>query len=70
MNKEIESKIDITDAQIAAFYAAHKADFDWIEPQYHLARIVVTTLPRSSRAMARAMPYRAKLTLKGNRGRA
>ena len=43
MNKEIESKINITDAQIAAFYAAHKADFDWIEPQYHLARIVVTT---------------------------
>ncbi len=45
MNKEIESKIDITDAQIAAFYAAHKADFNWIEPQYHLARIVVTTAP-------------------------
>ena len=43
MNKEIESKINITDAQIAAFYAAHKADFNWIEPQYHLARIVVTT---------------------------
>jgi peptidyl-prolyl cis-trans isomerase SurA len=45
MNKEIESKINITDAQIAAFYAAHKADFDLIEPQYHLARIVVTTAP-------------------------
>ena len=43
MNKEIESKINITDAQIAAFYAAHKADFNLIEPQYHLARIVVTT---------------------------
>lgn len=45
INKEIESKIDITDAQIAAFYAAHKADFDLIEPQYHLAQIVVTTQP-------------------------
>ena len=45
MNKEIESKINITDAQIAAFYAAHKADFDLIEPQYHLAQIVVTTAP-------------------------
>ena len=45
MNKEIESKINITDAQIAAFYAAHKADFDLIEPQYHLAQIVVTTTP-------------------------
>jgi len=45
INKEIESKINITDAQIAAFYAAHKADFDLIEPQYHLAQIVVTTMP-------------------------
>ncbi len=45
MNKEIESKIDITDAQIAAFYAAHKAEFNLIEPQYHVARIVVTTAP-------------------------
>ena len=45
LNKEIESKINITDAQIAAFYAAHKADFDLVEPTYHLARIVVTTAP-------------------------
>jgi peptidyl-prolyl cis-trans isomerase SurA len=45
INKEIESKINITDAQIAAFYAAHKADFDLIEPRYHLAQIVVTTMP-------------------------
>ncbi|MGO8758711.1 MAG: SurA N-terminal domain-containing protein [Terracidiphilus sp.] len=46
INKEIESKINITDAQIAAFYAAHKADFNLIEPQYHLAQIVVTTMPQ------------------------
>ena len=45
INKEIESKINITDAQISAFYAAHKSDFDLIEPTYHLARIVVTTQP-------------------------
>ncbi len=45
MNKEIESKINITDAQIAAFYAAHKADFNLIEPQYHLAEIAVTNAP-------------------------
>jgi len=45
INKEIESKINITDAQIKAFYEAHKADFDLIEPQYHLAQIVVTTVP-------------------------
>ncbi len=48
MNKEIESKINITDAQIAAFYAAHKADFNLIEPQYHLAQIVVHARRRSN----------------------
>ncbi len=45
LNKEIESKINITDAEIASYYAAHKADFDLIEPQYHLAQIVVTGSP-------------------------
>ena len=45
LNKEIESKINVTDAEIAAFYTAHKSDFDLIEPQYHLAQIVVTTSP-------------------------
>ena len=45
LNKEIESKINITDAQIAEFYAQHKADFNVVEPQYHLAQIVVTTAP-------------------------
>jgi peptidyl-prolyl cis-trans isomerase SurA len=43
INKEIESKINVTDAEIAGYYNAHKADFDLIEPQYHLAEIVVTT---------------------------
>ena len=45
INKEIESKINITDAQIADFYEQHKADFNVVEPQYHLAQIVVTTAP-------------------------
>ncbi len=45
LNKEIESKINITDAQIANYYSAHKADFDLIEPEYHLAQIVVTGSP-------------------------
>lgn len=42
MNKEIESKINVTDAQIADYYAQHKADFNVVEPQYHIAQIVVT----------------------------
>lgn len=45
LNKEIESKINITDAQISAYYAAHKSEFNLIEPQYHLAQIVVTAAP-------------------------
>jgi len=45
MNKEIESKINITDADVANFYNLHKADFNLIEPQYHLAQIVVTPNP-------------------------
>jgi len=45
INKEIESKINITDAEIRDYYNAHKADFNLIEPQYHLARIVVTVSP-------------------------
>lgn len=47
LNKEIESKINITDAEINSFYAAHKAEFNWIEPQYHLAQIVVSSSPAS-----------------------
>lgn len=42
INKEIESKINITDADITNYYNAHKSEFNVIEPQYHLAWIVVT----------------------------
>ncbi len=45
LNKEIESKINITQAQISDYYAAHKSEFNLIEPQYHLAQIAVTTMP-------------------------
>jgi|SRR6185437_3588951 len=45
MNKEIESKINITDADVTKFYNLHKAEFNLIEPQYHLAQIVVTPNP-------------------------
>jgi peptidyl-prolyl cis-trans isomerase SurA len=45
INKEIESKITITDAEINAYYNQHKSEFNLIEPQYHLAEIVVTNQP-------------------------
>ena len=50
INKEIESKIDITDAQITAYYTAHKPEFNLIEPQYHIAEIVVTSAPSQQAA--------------------
>ncbi len=46
INKEIESKINITADQIAEYYNQHQADFNLIEPQYHLAEIVVTSNPK------------------------
>lgn len=45
LNKEIESRINITDSEISAFYAAHKSDFNLIEPQYRIAWIVATGAP-------------------------
>ena len=45
INKEINSKIAITDADITTYYNAHKAEYNVLEPQYHLARIVVSAVP-------------------------
>ncbi len=45
LNKEITSKINITDDDITSYYNQHKAEFNLIEPQYHLAQILVTTQP-------------------------
>jgi peptidyl-prolyl cis-trans isomerase SurA len=45
MNKEVSSKINITDQDITDYYNAHKAEFNLIEPRYHLAQIMVTPVP-------------------------
>ena len=45
LNKEVTSKINITDDDITTYYNQHKAEFNLIEPQYHLAQILVTTQP-------------------------
>jgi peptidyl-prolyl cis-trans isomerase SurA len=45
MNKEVSSKIDVTDQDISDYYKAHKAEFNLIETQYHLAMITVTAGP-------------------------
>ncbi|HTD22752.1 MAG TPA: SurA N-terminal domain-containing protein [Terriglobales bacterium] len=44
-NKEINSKINVTDADIANYYNQHKTQFNWIEPVYHLAHIFVSSAP-------------------------
>ena len=45
LNKEIESKINITDAEISGYYNSNKSEFNLIEPRYRLAQIVVTGTP-------------------------
>ena len=45
INKEITSRITITDADISQYYNEHKAEFNLIEPQYHLAHIWVSPVP-------------------------
>jgi peptidyl-prolyl cis-trans isomerase SurA len=45
MNKEVTSRINITDADISNFYNANKAQFNFIEPKYNIADIIVTSQP-------------------------
>ena len=40
-NKEINSRITVTDADVADYYNTHKSYFDLAEPAYHLAQIEV-----------------------------
>lgn len=59
LNKEIYSKINITDADISSYYNTHKAEFNFIEPQYHLAEIAVTTTPPQQPGTMPAKPNEA-----------
>ncbi|HKU26856.1 MAG TPA: SurA N-terminal domain-containing protein [Candidatus Sulfotelmatobacter sp.] len=45
LNKEVSSKINVTDQDITNYYNEHKGEFNLIEPQYHLAEISVTPGP-------------------------
>jgi peptidyl-prolyl cis-trans isomerase SurA len=45
LNKEINSKVTVSDANITNYYNQHKAEFNLIETQYHLAAIRVTSVP-------------------------
>jgi peptidyl-prolyl cis-trans isomerase SurA len=45
INKEVTSKISITDSEIRDFYLANQSRFSFPEPQIHMAQIVVTPHP-------------------------
>src|SRR5215470_1340289 len=45
VNKEIASKITITDADVKNFYEANKPSFNLAEPAVHMAQILVTPYP-------------------------
>ncbi|HTF61995.1 MAG TPA: SurA N-terminal domain-containing protein, partial [Edaphobacter sp.] len=45
LSKEIDSKITVTDADVANYYNAHKSEYNLVEAQYHLAQIQVTGAP-------------------------
>ncbi len=45
LNKEVTSKINISDQDITGYYNDHKSEFNLVEPRYHLAQIFVTTTP-------------------------
>ncbi len=44
-NKDITSKINISDADVAGFYNGNRGNFNLPEPQVHMAQIVVTSHP-------------------------
>jgi len=45
LNKEINSKINITDSDVSSYYAAHKSEYNLVETQYHLGQVLVTSFP-------------------------
>jgi peptidyl-prolyl cis-trans isomerase SurA len=45
INKEINSKVTVSDADVSTYYNQHKTEYNLIEPRYHLAEIRVTDIP-------------------------
>jgi peptidyl-prolyl cis-trans isomerase SurA len=46
LHKEVTSMINVTQQDIADYYNQRRAEFNLIEPRYHLAHILVTTSPQ------------------------
>ena len=67
LNKEINSKITVSDSDVSSYYNAHKAEFNLPDNEYHLAQIVVSARPRAERwpeQLARTPRPTAKRTRK------
>jgi peptidyl-prolyl cis-trans isomerase SurA len=47
LTKEIDSKINVSDADVTSYYNQHKAEYNLPEVEYHLAQIQVTSVPSS-----------------------
>ena len=45
LNKEINSKITVTDADVTNYFNQHKSEFNLVETNYRLAQILVTDTP-------------------------
>ncbi|MGD0305971.1 MAG: SurA N-terminal domain-containing protein [Candidatus Acidiferrales bacterium] len=45
LNREVVAKISITDQDVTDFYNKNRAQFNVVEPEYHIAQIVVTSHP-------------------------
>jgi peptidyl-prolyl cis-trans isomerase SurA len=45
LNKDVNSKINVTDADVRDYFEKHKGEFNLLEPQYRLAQIQVTDIP-------------------------
>jgi len=45
LHKEVSSKINVSQQDITDYYNQHRAEFNLIEPRYHLAHILVTSMP-------------------------
>lgn len=45
LNREVTSKITVTDQDVTDFYNTNRSQFNVAEPQYHVAQIVVTPAP-------------------------
>ncbi len=52
-NKEINSKITVSDSDISGYFNTHKAEFNNVDTQYHIAQILVTnSLPAQKGALS------------------